>query len=125
MNGSAPRQESGLSVPVDLTDDDPPNGAELSAPSAKKARLRLQQPSSSGRSATGRPPGKMLDLCTDSGFWSGLKTVLRHIGPLLIAVRAVQSEQTKLEQVFKLLGYLHQHFVQVDGDKVKRVMLKG
>ena len=56
MNESAPPQGSGLSVPVDLTDDDPPKGAELSAPSAKKTRLSLRQPSSSGSSATGRPP---------------------------------------------------------------------
>jgi len=53
MDESAPPQGSGLSVPVDPTDDDPPNGAELSAPSAKKARLVYQQPSSSGSSATG------------------------------------------------------------------------
>ncbi len=44
---------------------------------------------------------------------------------LQIAVKAVESEQTKLDQVFKLLGYLYQHFVQVDDDKVKRVMLQG
>ncbi|KAL3134377.1 hypothetical protein ABBQ38_006631 [Trebouxia sp. C0009 RCD-2024] len=50
---------------------------------------------------------------------------MKHIGPLLIAVRAVESEQTKLDQVFKLLGYLYQHFAQVDDDKVKRVMLQG
>ncbi len=55
MNESALPKGSGLSVSVDLTDDDPPNGAELSAPSAKKARLVYQQPSSSGSSATGRP----------------------------------------------------------------------
>ena len=36
MNESAPPQGSDLSVPVDLTDLDPPSGAELSAPSAKK-----------------------------------------------------------------------------------------
>ncbi len=57
MNESAPPQGSDLSVPVDLTDLDPPSGAELSAPSAKKARLKYSQPSSSGSSATGRPPG--------------------------------------------------------------------
>ncbi|DBB05672.1 TPA: hypothetical protein ACH3X1_012285 [Trebouxia sp. C0004] len=39
MNESALPEGSGLPVPVDLTDDDPPNGAELSAPSAKKSRL--------------------------------------------------------------------------------------
>ena len=44
---------------------------------------------------------------------------------LQIAVKAVESEQTKLDQVFKLLGYLYQHFMQVDDDKVKRVMLQG
>ena len=57
MNESALPKGSGLSVPVDLTDDGPSDGAELSAPSAKKARLSLGQPSSSGRSATGRPHG--------------------------------------------------------------------
>ena len=44
---------------------------------------------------------------------------------LQIAVKAVESEQTKLDQVFKLLGYLYQHFMQVEDDKVKRVMLEG
>ena len=44
---------------------------------------------------------------------------------LQIAVRAMESEQTKLDRVFKLLGYLYQHFSQVDDDKVKRVMLQG
>ena len=53
MNEPTSPQSSGLSVPVDLTDYDSPN----SAPAAKKARLSLQQPSSSGSSATGRPPG--------------------------------------------------------------------
>lgn len=44
---------------------------------------------------------------------------------LQIVVKAVESEQTKLDQKFKLLGYLYQHFVQVDDDKVKRVMPQG
>lgn len=44
---------------------------------------------------------------------------------LQIVVRAVESEQTKLDQVFKLLGYLYQHFMQVDDDKVTRVMQQG
>lgn len=44
---------------------------------------------------------------------------------LQIAVKAVESEQTKLDKVFKLLGFLYQHFVQVDDDKVKKVMLQG
>ena len=66
MNESAPPQGSDLSVPVDLTDLDPPSGAELSAPSAKKARLKYQQPSSSGSSATGRPPGTLWAFFTRS-----------------------------------------------------------
>lgn len=53
---------------------------------------------------------KMLDLSANSTFWSMLKVVQQHLGPLLIAVRAVESEQTKLDRVLKLLGYLHQHF---------------
>ena len=40
-------------------------------------------------------------------------------------MRAVESDQTKLDRVFKLLGYLYQHFLQLDDDKVKRVMLQG
>ena len=63
MDESAPPQGSGLLFPVDLTDRSPPSGAELSAPSAKKARLmcRYQQLSSSASasSTTGRPPGIM------------------------------------------------------------------
>ncbi len=66
MNESALPKGSGLSVSVDLTDDDPPNGAELSAPSAKKARLVYQQPSSSGSSATGRPHGTLWAFFTKS-----------------------------------------------------------
>ncbi len=66
MNESAPPQGSDLSVPVDLTDLDPPSGAELSAPSAKKARLKYQQASSSGSSATGRPPGTLWAFFTRS-----------------------------------------------------------
>lgn len=42
-----------------------------------------------------------------------------------IAVRAVECEQTKLDRVFKLLGYLYQHFLQVGDEKVKKVMLHG
>ncbi|KAL3130234.1 hypothetical protein ABBQ38_008531 [Trebouxia sp. C0009 RCD-2024] len=44
---------------------------------------------------------------------------------ILIAVRAVECEQTKLDRVFKLLGYLYQHFLQVGDEKVKKVMLHG
>lgn len=44
---------------VNLTDFDPP-------PSAKKARLSLQQPSSSGSSATGRLPGTLWPFFTRS-----------------------------------------------------------
>jgi len=66
MNESAPPQASDLSVPVDLTDLNPPSGAELSAPSAKKARFKYQQPSSSGSSATGRPPGTLWAFFTRS-----------------------------------------------------------
>lgn len=44
---------------------------------------------------------------------------------LQIAVKAVESEQTKLDKVFKLLGCLYQHFLRVDDDKVKQVMLQG
>ena len=62
MSELTPPQGSGLSVPVDLTDYDPPN----SAPSAKKARLSLQQPTSSGSSATGRPPGTLWAFFTRS-----------------------------------------------------------
>ncbi len=40
--------------------------AELSAPSAKKARLVYQQPSSSGSSATGRPHGTLRAFFTKS-----------------------------------------------------------
>ena len=42
-----------------------------------------------------------------------------------IAVRAVECEQTKLDRVFKLLGYLYQHFLQVGDEKFKKVMLHG
>ncbi len=31
---------------------------------------------------------KMLGMCTASAFWSGLKVVLKHIGPLLVSVTA-------------------------------------
>ncbi len=66
MDEFAPPESSGLSVAVDLTDDDQPSGAELSAPSAKKARLKYQQPSSSGSSATGRPHGTLWAFFTRS-----------------------------------------------------------
>ena len=59
MDESAQPQGIGLPVSADLTDDDPFGRAtaELSAPSAKKARLKYKQPTSSGSSRTGRPPG--------------------------------------------------------------------
>ena len=44
---------------------------------------------------------------------------------LQIAVRAVESEQTKLDRVLKLLGFLHQHFSGVLDGQVKKVMLDG
>ena len=49
----------------------------------KREKLR----DSVGKKAAPRKAAdKMLDLCTDSAFWSGLKTVMRHIGPLLVSV---------------------------------------
>lgn len=42
-----------------------------------------------------------------------------------IAVRAVESEQTKVDRVLKLLGFLHQHFSGVLDAQVKQVMLDG
>ena len=42
-----------------------------------------------------------------------------------IAVRAVESDQTKLDKVFKLLGYLYQHFSNLPDAQVKQVMLTG
>ena len=94
---------------------------------------------------------KMLQLCGDSNFWNTLQRVLEHLGPLLvslhvpvsalqlnaacltlpcnallqIAVRTVESDQTRLDQVVKMLGYLHQHFSGVADAEVKRVMLAG
>ncbi len=62
MKESTPPQGSGLSVPIDLPDYESPN----SALSAKKARLSLQQPSSSGSSATSRPPGTLWAFFTRS-----------------------------------------------------------
>ncbi len=50
------------------------------------------------RDSVGKKPApratadKMLDLCTDSGFWSGLKTVMRHIGPLLVSVTVYELQ---------------------------------
>lgn len=44
---------------------------------------------------------------------------------LQIAVRTVESDQTRLDQVVKMLGYLHQHFSGVADAEVKRVMLAG
>ena len=44
---------------------------------------------------------------------------------LQIAVRAVESEQTKLDRVMALVGFLHQHFNAVTDQKVKKVMLDG
>ncbi|DBA73612.1 hypothetical protein WJX77_002053 [Trebouxia sp. C0004] len=64
-------------------------------------------------------------VCQLPTFWSMLKLVLLHLEPLLIAVRAVESEQTKLDRVLKLLGYLHQHFSGVLDAKVRQVMLDG
>lgn len=68
---------------------------------------------------------------------SSLYYILQHNAPqcgitvtpavlIQIAVRAVESEQTKLDRVLKLLGFLHQHFSEgvVDAE-VKRVMLGG
>ncbi|KAL0039053.1 hypothetical protein WJX77_006500 [Trebouxia sp. C0004] len=54
-----------------------------------------------------------------------LEIDLEHLGPLLIAVRTVESDQTRLDQVMKMLGYLHQHFSGVADAEVKRVMLAG
>ena len=49
----------------------------------KREKLR----DSVGKTAAPRATAdKMLDLCTDSAFWSGLKTVLKYIGPLLVSV---------------------------------------
>ncbi|KAL0021280.1 hypothetical protein WJX79_007403 [Trebouxia sp. C0005] len=66
---------------------------------------------------------KILDLCENSTFWAMLRVVLGHLGPLLIAVRAVESEQTKLDRVLKLLGFLHQHFSGVlDGQRQQQFL---
>lgn len=65
MNESTPPQGSSLPDQVDLTADVGPEGP-LSAPAAKKARLSLQQQSSSGSSATGRPQGTLWAFFTRS-----------------------------------------------------------
>ena len=65
MNESTPPQGSSLPIQVDLTADVGPEGP-LSAPAAKKARLSLQQPGSSGSSATGRPQGTLWAFFTRS-----------------------------------------------------------
>ena len=86
----------------------------------------------------------MLQLCGDSNFCNTLQRVLEHLGPLLvslhvpvsalqlnaaclpcnallqIAVRTVESDQSRLDQVVKMLGYLHQHFSGVADAEVKR-----
>lgn len=65
MSESTPPHGSSLLDQVDLTADVQPEGP-LSAPAAKKARLSLQQPSSSGSSATGRPQGTLWGFYTRS-----------------------------------------------------------
>ena len=65
MSESTPPYGSSLPDQVDLTADVQPEGS-LSAPAAKKARLSLQQPSSSGSSATGRPQGTLWGFYTRS-----------------------------------------------------------
>ena len=65
MSESTPTHGSSLPDQVDLTADVQPEGP-LSAPAAKKARLSLQQPSSSGSSATGRPQGTLWGFYTRS-----------------------------------------------------------
>ena len=44
---------------------------------------------------------------------------------LQIAVKAMESEQTKLDRVLKILGFLYQHFDGVTDAKVRQVMLEG
>ena len=65
MSESTPPHGRSLLDQVDLTADVQPEGP-LSAPAAKKARLSLQQPSSSGSSATGRPQGTLWGFYTRS-----------------------------------------------------------
>lgn len=72
----------------------------------KREKLR----NSVGKKATPRATAdKMLDLCTDSAFWSGLKTVMRHIGPLLVSVTICEMQHCQSCPVFNvaMLGHLH------------------
>lgn len=67
------------------------------------------------RDSVGKKPApratadKMLDLCTDSAFWSGLKTVMRHIGPLLASVTICEMQHCQLcpDFIFAMLGQVH------------------
>lgn len=60
------------------------------------------------RNGVGKKPGpratadKMMDLCTDSGFWSAVKTVMKHIGPLLVSVTIMDCSI----QLFTLLALM-------------------
>lgn len=54
-----------------------------------------------------------------------IATEQQHICLLQIATRGVESEQTKLDQVLKLLGHLHQHFSEVADPQVREVKLNG
>ncbi|DBB03189.1 TPA: hypothetical protein ACH3X1_013317 [Trebouxia sp. C0004] len=98
MNESVPPQGSDLSVPVDLIDLDPPSGAELNAPSAKKARLKYQQPSSFGSSATGRPPERL---------WNLVKQEASQLSKLALRLMRVSVNAAGCERSFSQMGLIH------------------
>ena len=62
------------------------------------------------RNGVGKKPGpratadKMMDLCTDSGFWSAVKTVMKHIGPLLVSVTIIELQRHKLFTLLALMS---------------------
>lgn len=50
------------------------------------------------RDSVGKKPApratadKMLDRCTDSDFWSGVKIVMKHVGPLVVRVTIYEMQ---------------------------------
>ncbi|KAL3130247.1 hypothetical protein ABBQ38_008544 [Trebouxia sp. C0009 RCD-2024] len=67
------------------------------------------------RNSVGKKPGpratadKMMDPCTDLGFWSGVKTVMKHIGPLLVKRVMLEGLETRFsayDQPAMLIAYM-------------------
>eukprot|EP00611_Tribonema_gayanum_P013282 TRINITY_DN240_c0_g1_i4.p1 TRINITY_DN240_c0_g1~~TRINITY_DN240_c0_g1_i4.p1 ORF type:complete len:602 (-),score=156.97 TRINITY_DN240_c0_g1_i4:75-1880(-) len=65
---------------------------------------------------------KVLDTVTDSNFWTSLNQARRHLGPLLIAIRAVEGDSATLDTALFMCAAIYQGFGEIADGAVRAVL---